>query len=216
MSNNTATGGDDPSNIFARMQNWRETSGNTDESISDRAKSWFGNIGDNLTDGYDRAYNLLPLNNSDIANEEPEWFKLSRFERLMGFIILILGSIACFTLGIFLFPVLALKPRKFAMLWTLGSLLFVISFSLLQGPMDYIKHLLSKERLPFTLIFFGSVFSTIYCATILKSTILTLITGIIEIFSVLYYTLSYFPYGAQGFQMLTSMGMRQFSSAVGF
>ncbi|GME72132.1 unnamed protein product [[Candida] boidinii] len=216
MSNNTATESDDPSNIFSRMQNWRETSGNTDESISDRAKSWFGNIGDNLTDGYDRAYNLLPLNNSDIANEEPEWFKLSRFERLMGFVILILGSVACFTLGILLFPVLALKPRKFAMLWTLGSLLFVISFSLLQGPMDYIKHLLSKERLPFTLIFFGSVFSTIYCATILKSTILTLITGIIEIFSVLYYTLSYFPYGAQGFQMLTSMGMRQFSSAVGF
>lgn len=189
-----------------------------ENSFQNKAQSFFSSVSDNVTSGYSQVYNRLPLTNQDVENEsfqEPSWFKLSRFERLCLFFLFIAGSVLCFTLGIFLFPVLSLKPRKFAMLWTLGSLMFVLSFGCLQGPVDYIKHLISRERLPFTIVFFSSIFSTIYCATILKSTILTLITGTIEVFAVLYYTLSYFPFGAQGFSMITSMGLRSFSSMVG-
>ncbi|ODV85969.1 hypothetical protein CANARDRAFT_198194 [[Candida] arabinofermentans NRRL YB-2248] len=208
------------------LSNWRTTrtgtssdpSGSGEDSISGMAKSFFTSFTDKVSDGYNQAYNVLPLNNQDLEStntSEPSWFKLSRFERLICFFCFIAGSAICFTLGIVLFPVLTLKPRKFAMLWTLGSILFVLSFGCLQGPVDYCKHLISKDRLPFTVVFFGSVLSTLYCAAVLKSTILTLITGIVEIFAVLYYTLSYFPFGAQGFQMITSMGLRQFSTLIG-
>ncbi|KAG7694779.1 hypothetical protein KL951_003956 [Ogataea haglerorum] len=201
------------------LSNWRTTRGvqigDDAEGIASKAKSMFSAFTDRVQEGYSSAYNALPLHNQDLdAQQEPFWFKLSRFERLVCFFCFISGSIVCFALGILLFPVLTLKPRKFAMLWTLGSLLFVLSFGCLQGPVDYCKHLVSKERLPFTVVFFGSVLSTLYCAAILKSTILTLITGIIEIFAVLYYTLSYFPFGAQGFQMVATMGLRQFSREI--
>ncbi|GME99971.1 unnamed protein product [Ambrosiozyma monospora] len=213
------------------LSNWRSTrttegnsnslsssSEDNDGSIAGQAKSFFNTLGSKVKDSYNDAYNVLPLNSGDLTSNEPaepSWFKLSKFERMICFFICILGAVGCFALGIFLAPVLALKPRKFAMLWTLGSLLFVVSFGCLQGPVSYIRHLFSKERLPFTLIFFSSVVLTLYCAAVLKSTVLTLITGVIEILSVVYYTLSYFPYGAQGFQMIFSMGLRQFSGMVG-
>ncbi|KAG7839300.1 hypothetical protein KL942_003662 [Ogataea angusta] len=170
------------------LSNWRTTRGiqvgDDSEGIASKAKSVFSAFTDRVQEGYNSAYSALPLHNQDLdAQQEPSWFKLSRFERLVCFFCFIAGSIVCFGLGILLFPVLTLKPRKFAMLWTLGSILFVLSFGCLQGPVDYCKHLVSKERLPFTVVFFGSVLSTLYCAAVLKSTILTLITGIIEIFA---------------------------------
>lgn len=214
---------DSDTQFISQFQNWRTNRSRTatpanpaGESIQDRARGFFSSLEDSLSQGYDELYTRLPMVNQDLdAQPEPSWFKLSRVERLISFFCLLLGSIACFALGILLFPVLTLKPRKFALLWTLGSVLFVLSFGALQGPMDYCKHLISRERLPFTVVYFGSIFSTLYCALILKSTILTLITGFVEIFAVLYYTLSYFPFGAQGFSMVMSLGIRQFSSLIG-
>lgn len=206
------------------LSNWRSTrpvNGNNID-FSNNAGSFFSNlksqISDTFHDTVDGAQNILPLNTSDIlgsTSEEPSWFQLSRFERYAGFFLLLLGSVACFALGFFLFPVLTLKPRKFVMLWTLGSLLFFISFGVLQGPVSYIKHLSSKERLPFTAVFIISQVSTVYCAVVLKSTILSLIMGIVEILSILWYTASYFPFGAQTMQMLFGVGARQVSGMVG-
>mgnify|MGYP003362299984 CR=1 FL=1 len=205
------------------LSNWRSGSGaarngpGAGGNLADKAKTFFSSAREAVEDGYDRAYHVLPLTSQDIPQEEsePSWFHMSLFERYMAFGLFILGSAVCFTLGFLLFPVLSLKPRKFAMLWTLGSMLFVLSFGCLQGPMNYCRHLISKERLPFTCVFFGSVLATIYCASILRSTVLTLITGIIEIFAVLYYTVSYFPFGAQGLNMITSAGVHRVGSMVG-
>ena len=204
------------------LANWRNTRSNNESNIAGAASSWFSNIGSNISntfqDSLDNAQNVLPLNTSDIFGdntEEPSWFKLSRFERYAGFILLLLGSVACFALGFFLFPVLTLKPRKFVMLWTLGSLLFFLSFGVLQGPVAYIKHLASKERLPFTVVFVLSQISTIYCAVVLKNTILSLLMGIVEIMAILWYTASYFPFGAQTMQMIFNAGARQVTGLVG-
>lgn len=204
------------------LSNWRTTrSTNNNNDFTETATSFFSNLGSNISNTFqgtvDNAQNILPLNTSDLlgSSEEPSWFTLSRFERYTGFVLLMLGSVACFALGFFLFPVLTLKPRKFVMLWTLGSVLFFLSFGVLQGPVSYLKHLSSKERLPFTVVFVSSQISTIYCAVVLKSTVLSLIMGIVEILSILWYTASYFPFGAQTMQMLFGAGARQVSGMVG-
>lgn len=103
-----------------------------------------------------------------------------------------------------MFPVLALRPTKFALIWLMGSLLFVVSFGILQGPHAYVKHLLGRERILFTSVFFGSVLTTMYCAAILKSTLLTIGASVIEIFAILYYVFSYFPFGASTVTWFTS------------
>lgn len=152
-------------------------------------------------------YTSLPSYNNGgpaPADAEPAWFKLTRVERVIGFLCCLSASILCFVISFTLFPVLALKPRKFGLLWSMGSLLFVVSFGILQGPVNYCKHLLGRDRIVFTAVFFGSVLFTMYTATILKSALLTIFSCIIEIFAVLYYTVSYFPFGAGALTWFTS------------
>lgn len=162
-------------------------------------------------------YVSLPSYNSGAQQtaEEPSWFKLSRFEKMLGFACCLGGSILCFFISFFLFPVLALRPRKFGLLWSMGSLLFVASFGILQGPYSYMKHLLSRERIVFTTVFFGSVLSTMYAAVVMRSTLLTIFCSIIELFAILYYTLSYFPFGAQTVTWFTSYMVGYFGGFLG-
>lgn len=154
---------------------------------------------DYVKTGANDLYNQLPTYNnsgSESGVNEPGWFRLSRMEKMIGFGACLGASVLCFVICVFTFPVLAMKPRKFALLWSMGSLLFVVLFGVLQGPYSYIKHLLSAGRIVFTVVFFGLVLLTIYCAAVLKSTVMTVVACVVELFAVLYYCMSYFPFGA--------------------
>lgn len=89
---------------------------------------------------------------------------MSRWDRILAFTACNLGAAACFIICFFLFPVLSLRPRKFAVLWTVGSVLFLASWAILQGPITYAQHLLSGPRLPFTAGYFGTIALTLYFA----------------------------------------------------
>lgn len=105
-----------------------------------------------------------PLPAASRREEEDTFFALSRWDRMLIFIACNLGAAVCFLLCFFLFPVLSLKPRKFAILWSVGSLLFLLSWAVLMGPWVYAKHLVSGPRLPFTAAYFGSIAMTLYFA----------------------------------------------------
>lgn len=48
--------------------------------------------------------------------------------------------------------------------WSVGSVLFLLSWAVLMGPWTYAKHLVSGARLPFTAAYFGSIALTLYFA----------------------------------------------------
>lgn len=48
--------------------------------------------------------------------------------------------------------------------WSFGSLLFLASFAAVMGPMNYVYHLFSAPRLPFTAAYFGSIIMTLVFA----------------------------------------------------
>lgn len=48
--------------------------------------------------------------------------------------------------------------------WSVGSLLFLLSWAVLMGPWTYARHLVSGPRLPFTAAYFGSIALTLYFA----------------------------------------------------
>ncbi|KAJ8140139.1 hypothetical protein OXX80_000996 [Metschnikowia pulcherrima] len=180
------------SDFKAQFGSWASRSNNQSGSSAPAFSEW----SDYVRSGANNLYDSLPsYNTSNTAAQEPSWFQLSRFERVVAFGCCLGASILCFTLGFFMFPVLALKPTKFAVLWSMGSLLFVVSFGVLQGPNAYIRHITSSGRIVFSAVFFGSILTTMYCAVILKSTILTIISSVIEVFAILYYAFSYFPFG---------------------
>jgi uncharacterized MnhB-related membrane protein len=150
-----------------------------------------------------------PLPAPSRREEEEGWFVLSRWDRLMVFGACNLAALACFVICFTLFPVLSLRPRKFVILWSVGSGLFLASFAAVMGPMNYVYHLLSTPRLPFTTAYFGSIVLTLVFAIKLQNTILTLAAALVQIACLLWYLVSYFPMGSAGLRLATTFGARQ-------
>ncbi|KAJ3494840.1 hypothetical protein NLG97_g3819 [Lecanicillium saksenae] len=96
--------------------------------------------------------------------------------------------------------------------WTVGSGLFLASFAAVMGPMNYVYHLLSTPRLPFTAAYFGSIIMTLVFAIKLQNTILTLFSALVQLAALVWYLVSYFPMGAAGLRMATTFGARQAAS----
>ncbi|KAJ5494565.1 hypothetical protein N7463_010652 [Penicillium fimorum] len=153
-----------------------------------------------------------PLPAATRREEEEGFFALSRWDRMLIFGACNLGAAVCFMLCFFLFPVLTLKPRKFAVLWSVGSMLFLISWAVLMGPWTYAKHLISGSRLPFTAAYFGSIALTLYFAIGLQSLLLTLISSIFQLAALVWYLVSYFPMGSTGLQYVGRFGASRVTS----
>ncbi|EWC48400.1 hypothetical protein DRE_02169 [Drechslerella stenobrocha 248] len=163
-------------------------------------------------DGYVR----LPTSNVEAQlpartreEEDAGWFAMSRWDRMLGFAICNLGAAVCFTICFFLLPTFIFTSRKFAILWTVGSMLFLSSWALLYGPVSYARHLLSPERLPFTGIYFGSIALTLYFAVGLHRSGLTLIACAVQLCALVWYLVSYFPMGSTGLRFASQLGASQ-------
>ncbi|XP_010929017.1 protein transport protein sft2 [Elaeis guineensis] len=101
-------------------------------------------------------------------------------------------------------PVMVLMPQKFAICFTLGCAFIIGSFFALKGPKNQLAHMASKERLPFTLGFVGSMVGTIYVSMVLHSYILSVLFSVLQVLALGYYAISYFPGGSAGMKFLSS------------
>lgn len=151
----------------------------TSESTTSSRNLW-ASFSDSVSD-------YVPLRSSARSNDEEAHVALSHWERFLAFCLCQLGAALCFLIAFLTIPLLALKPRKFAVAFSMGSLLFMLgyvcrqarevscmlnsytSFALLQGPINHLKHLFSAERWPFTISYFGSLFLTLFFALIVSA-----------------------------------------------
>lgn len=159
-----------------------------------------------------RSGNVYLEDDSNYVTSEPGFFEMSRWDRMLIFALTFGGSACCYAICIFLFPVLLLKPRKFALLWSLGSIFFLVSFGVLQGFRPYMTHLFSSTRLIFTVVFLTSIFLTLFSALSLRSTILSIVFAVVQLVSAIWYTVSYFPMGQQTLNLASSVARSQVSS----
>jgi hypothetical protein len=152
--------------------------------------------------------------------EDNSWFQetkkgccpsLTRFQRIALFGLCIVMGTLCFSLSLMYVPVLLFKARKFALLFTLGSLFFVLSFFFLWGPLAYLKHMFSRERLILTVSYGGTLIATLYCALHLQSTPFTLLCAVGQIVSLLWTVIANIPGGTSGLSFFSKM----FSRSVG-
>ncbi|CUM68295.1 uncharacterized protein PRCAT00006017001 [Priceomyces carsonii] len=163
---------------------------------------------------------LNPFRNNSVFLEDDDnyvtsesgYFELSRWDRMLIFSLTFAGSVSCYLICLFLFPILSLKPRKFALLWSLGSIFFLVSFGVLQGFWPYMQHLFLSTRIIFTVVFGTSIILTLISALSLRSTILSIIFAVIQLLSALWYTVSYFPMGKQTINLAGSVARSQVDS----
>ncbi|XP_026473769.1 vesicle transport protein SFT2C [Ctenocephalides felis] len=137
---------------------------------------------------------------------------MTRVQRLISFVICLSIGLLCFSLSAMYIPMLVFKARKFALLFTLGSLFFIFSASFLYGPINHLKSLFSKPRILTTTFYFGSLSGTLYCALCLQSTPLTVVFAILQVITLLWSTIASVPGGTAGLKFLGSLFSRSGSS----
>eukprot|EP00581_Thalassiosira_minuscula_P014291 CAMPEP_0183728404 /NCGR_PEP_ID=MMETSP0737-20130205/27981_1 /TAXON_ID=385413 /ORGANISM="Thalassiosira miniscula, Strain CCMP1093" /LENGTH=243 /DNA_ID=CAMNT_0025960339 /DNA_START=30 /DNA_END=760 /DNA_ORIENTATION=+ len=84
-------------------------------------------------------------------------------QRFQIFGVCLLLSSLFFGLGFFVgIPLLTVRPQKFALSFTCGSITFMGSFAILKGPYEHMMSMLAYDRIHFTVIYVGSMMMTLY------------------------------------------------------
>ncbi|CAM6121262.1 unnamed protein product [Calypogeia fissa] len=133
----------------------------------------------------------LPGNVQSATSSLPSRTALTYFGLMMS-----VGVFFCFLAFTLFLP--TMMARKFAITFTLGCLFIMGSMFALKGPKSQFFHMISRERLPFTIAFLASMAGTIFVSMFLHSYILSLVFAIVQVMAMLYYMVSYFPGGTTG------------------
>jgi hypothetical protein len=141
--------------------------------------------------------------------QETTLFGLSYQTRFKGFVATVMLSgfffFMAFIIGL---PVVVIRPSKFALCFTVGSIMYMSSFALLKGPEVHLRSMMSRERLPFSAAYVGSMMLTLYAALVARSYILVILTSSLQISTLAYYMLSFIPGGSTGARIFISMFVR--------
>ncbi|KAJ2907738.1 protein transport protein sft2 [Coemansia aciculifera] len=151
---------------------------------------------------------LTGIGNSDdtgsvSTSNRGEWFGLTLMQRWVGFAGCAVLALFCYMMAFMALPLMIMSPQKFATAFSLGSLSTISGIALLRGPRAHALHMVSRERLVFTLTYFGSVFFTLFFSAIAHSYLGTLFFVVIQVIALVWYVVSYFPGGAAGLQSTT-------------
>jgi len=130
---------------------------------------------------------------------------LGHRQRLAGFGMSLTLGIVLFSLAAMNIPFLILRARKFALLFSMGSVSVVCSIGFLIGPVNYLTHFLSRERLVLSTTYLASLLATLYSSLLLQSTLLTVPFAIIQILAVVWILVSYIPGGQTGLRFMSSL-----------
>jgi len=87
-----------------------------------------------------------------------------------------------------------LSPTRFAKFYTIGTVFIIFSTFFLVGPMKQIRSMFHPSRFMSAMIYFGSIFATLYCALELQVTTLTILMIILQFGSAIWYGASYLPF----------------------
>lgn len=98
-------------------------------------------------------------------------------------------------------PMIAVRPQKFALSFTMGSLTFMGSFGILKGPQEHLMSMFQADRLYFTFIYFGSMFLTLYFTFSfggVRGYVLVISASAGQLLALLWYLISFLPGGTSG------------------
>ena len=109
-----------------------------------------------------------------------------------------------FTIGI---ATIALFPAKFALCFSLFSISNICAVGALRGANQQIKHMLDPERLWVSCSLVGTILFTLWSALVKHSYFLTVLASIAQSLALLYYQLSFFPMGADGFKVVCKVAI---------
>lgn len=105
----------------------------------------------------------------------------------------------------FYIPVLVLKARKFALLYTMASVFYIMAFGFLSGFATMVKQMFSKERMWVSISYIGCLLATLYFSMIHQSTPLTALFAVAQIIALFWMVLGSVPGGSSGLKFFGQM-----------
>ncbi|CAA2981742.1 transport SFT2-like [Olea europaea subsp. europaea] len=196
-----------PSSLLADWNSYAAT-----KSSEESSSSSFAGVFDlesavrSANDTVSGTFNVVSKGVRDIpGNFQSASSNIPSGKALMYFGLLLASGVFFLFIAFTLFlPVIVVVPQKFAICFTVGCSFIIGSFFALRGLTNQFAHMSSKERLPFTLAFIGSMMGTIYVSMVLHSYILTVLFSVIQVLALAYYAISYFPGGSAGLKFILS------------
>ncbi|CRL00540.1 CLUMA_CG013801, isoform A [Clunio marinus] len=155
-------------------------------------------------------------NNSWLNDDDNGWCpKLNRLQRMIGCVICFGLGIFCLVVSTFYIPVLMFKARKFALLYSMASALFIAGVSFMIGFKTLLQSMFTKQKLAASICYSLSLLLTLYFAMWAKSTAFTVCFAIIQIISLGFMLFGVVPKGsASGFKFFGSLFKSQVSSTL--
>lgn len=96
--------------------------------------------------------------------EDESALSLSRTTRMKYFVVLLVASMGAFSVSLTFLPILPIRPQKFALMFSIASILAMGAIAMLKGPQEFLSSRLTQTELPFTVLYFGCLFGTLYGA----------------------------------------------------
>lgn len=141
--------------------------------------------------------------------------KLNRLQRIAASIICIGLGCFCLVLSTFYIPVLVFKARKFALLFTLASCLFIAGFAFLVGLKSLISSMFSKQKLIVSISYSICLILTLYFSMFMQSTALTVLFAVLQIISLSFMLFGIAPKGTgTSFKLFGTLFKHQASSTL--
>ena len=112
----------------------------------------------------------------------------------------------------FLFlPLIIITPKKFTLLFALGTFVTISSFIFYFGTNKFFDVLFNKDRIWFTVIYLAGFFGCLFFPTFFgKNYFLILVFSGLEMISTLFFILTFLPGGYSSIKMLSNLFCSQF------
>lgn len=153
---------------------------------------------------------------STVSAQQP-WYEtmgLSRTQRYVAFALCMAAALLLLMISFMRLPLSVLFPGKFVLPLCLANLFIFVSFGFLHGFGSYGRHLVSKDRWPFTALFFGSTLATFYVCYFIQFYPITIIFAAVQVIAMASYFISYVPGGASGLSFVGSSIKSRFTGGL--
>ena len=124
----------------------------------------------------------------------------TKTSRLKNFFLFAALSFFLFIVSLSSLPVILIFPEKFALVFSIASIVMHVALSYLKpSSEEYFQALVSnKDYSTISLLYFFSLFFTIYSALYLGSYVIVLASCCLQLFTISWYLFTMFPKSSQG------------------
>ncbi|GLD94841.1 hypothetical protein PINS_up003466 [Pythium insidiosum] len=210
----TASSDEEPSGpSFSMKKMWDSAqnlakTGSINGATSDADAMESGSASQTLADGDDATEDssMLPLWRKKAAPKSSSMLPTvgwnTRFKYFVG---LTLMAVMFFGMASIFLPLIMIRPSKFALSFTLGSMCAMGAFAMLKGPAAYAKDLLQPKTLALTTAYFLTLGSTLYSCLILGSYVMVVVSSVCQLVTLFIFALSALPGGNASLKALGAL-----------